>query len=606
MPSFDILTEKANNLPLLPGVYIMLDASGKVIYVGKAKKLKNRVSSYFHGEHLPKVSAMISKIDDFNVIIVKSEFEALVLENSLIKQYKPRYNILLKDDKGYPFIRVDLKSDYPTLGISNRMLKDGANYFGPFGSRGKTREILSALRQAYMLPDCGKSFPVSTPNFRPCLNSHIGNCAGWCTGNPDKTEYNDRIQSIVQILQGKNGEIVKTLKAEMNTASEELCFERAALLRDRIRVLESLGSKQRVFSTNINSTDVFGFSRGSVCCLSVLKYNDGNLTEKDIEFTAEPVDDDETVLAGLIRQYYSRPGIVIPKTILVQCAIEFEDELKTALSEESGHSVAIEFPQRGDRRKLVDYAVTNASEEIVRITTEEQRRHSALVLLSNALDLDSVPERIEAFDISNFGDSGIVAGMSVFINGKRDRSEYRRFNLKEIKNQDDYASMREVLLRRYTSMLKGEKGLDKKPDLILIDGGAVHTETAADVLNDLSLNIPVFGMVKDNRHRTRALINASGEEISIDSNVSLFSLVGNIQEETHNYAIEYQRKLRNSSFNSALDGIAGIGEKRKAELLKRFKSVSGIKAASLDELKLVLPENAAKSVYYYFNPEGVE
>ena len=599
------LLHKANQLPLLPGVYIMLDREGKVIYVGKAKKLKNRVSSYFHGEHLPKVAAMVDKVGDFQVIVASSEFEALVLENSLIKRHKPHYNILLKDDKGYPFIRMDLREAYPRMAISARAEKDGAKYYGPFGGRYQSREIIDAISKALLLPDCSRSFPRDIGKERPCLNYHMQKCAGWCLRDASAEDYRLRCNQAAMILEGKSAELVGALQRDMEQAAEELRFERAAELRDRIRAIEGLQHHQRVIATSFNDTDAVGFQRGARSCFTVLHFADGNLAEKDVEMLDEPLEEDSEAVAELIRQYYLSEGGSIPKNILLPCEIDGREELEQLIGSQTGRRVRIEVPKRGERLRLIESAQLNAQEEILRRTTQEQRRSKTLEWLQRALDLDAYPHRIEAFDISNLGSSGIVAAMTVFQDGRPRKSAYRKFRIRDLDTQDDYASMYQAVTRRFQRYLDGDEKFAPLPDLLLIDGGDVHTATAERALSDLGLNVPCFGMVKDDRHRTRALLASDGREIGISGNQAVFSLIGTIQEETHRSAITYQRMLRNEGFASALDAIEGIGPKRKNDLLQHFRSLKAIREADVDSLTAVLPKNAAEAVYRYFH-EGAE
>ena len=599
----DTLREKANNLPLLPGVYIMLDEHGEVIYVGKAKKLKNRVSSYFHGEHLPKVEAMVQKVRDFNVIVAASEFEALVLENSLIKRHKPHYNILLKDDKGYPFIRVDMKQEYPTMSLSNRAPNDGAKYFGPFGSRGQTYSIISTINKTLLLPDCSRKFPRDIGKDRPCLNYHMGACAGWCLADTSAEDYRRAMFQAVLILDGKSGELIEDLKAQMEQAAEELRFERAAELRDRLRAVEALANKQRVIATAFADTDAVGFCRGAKTCFVVLHFVDGNLVGKDVEMMDEPLEQDAEVLSDLVRQYYTAHRGGWPKSILLPCEIEDSKDLEELLSQCSGRRIYIETPKRGERVRLIESAALNAREEIQRRTTVDQRRSKTLEWLQKTLELRDFPKRIEAFDISNLGSDGIVAGMTVHVDGKPLKRDYRRFRIRDLEMPDDYASMYQAVFRRFTHYKEGDEKFSELPDLLLIDGGDTHAATAERALADLGLEIPVFGMVKDDRHRTRALIDSSGNEIGIQANQAVFALVGKIQEETHRFSIEYQRSLRKESYGSTLDNIPGVGEKRRADLIKYFKSVKAIREASPEQLRLVVPRNTAQAVYDYFHTE---
>ncbi len=602
----DTLSEKANNLPLLPGVYIMLDEHGEVIYVGKAKKLKNRVTSYFHGEHLPKVAAMVEKVRDFNVIVAGSEFEALVLENSLIKRHKPKYNILLKDDKGYPFVRVDVKSEYPRMSLINRSAKDGARYFGPFGGRGQTYGIIETISRALLLPTCAKKFPRDIGKERPCLNYQMGNCAGWCRGVPDAEEYRRRMAQAMLILEGKSAELTRELTEKMEQAAEELRFEQAAELRDRLRAVESLANRQRVISTAFADTDAIGFCRGAKSCFTVLHFVNGDLVGKDTEMMDEPLEDDGEAVAGLVLQYYTAHRGGWPKSVLLPCEIDGKEALEELLSETSGRRIYIETPKRGERMRLIESAALNAREEIQRRTTAAQRTNKTLEWLQKALGLAEFPRRIEAFDVSNLGDTGIVAAMTVHVDGRPFKRAYKKFRIKDVPVRDDYASMRQAVYRRFKHYVDGDESFSPLPELLLIDGGENHAKVAVDALRELKLNVPVFGMVKDDRHRTRALISPDGHEIGINSNQAVFALVGNIQEETHRFAIEYQRALRNEGYVSALDRIDGVGPKRRADLIKYFKTVKAIRAASVSQLNLVVPKNTAQAVYDYFHNENGE
>lgn len=578
----------------------MLDEKGEVIYVGKAKKLKNRVTSYFRGSHLPKVQAMADKVSDFNVIIVESEFEALMLENSLIKQHKPHYNILLKDDKGYPFIRLDTAAEYPRFEIVSRPAKDGAKYFGPYGGRSVSREIIDVISKTLALPTCGKKLPRDTGRERPCLNYHMGVCRGWCMGKAGIDEYRAAIDEACLILSGKTTELLATLEEQMQEAAEQLRFELAAEKRDRIRAIEELKNKQRVIATAFSDTDIIGFARDSRCCFAVLHFNDGSLNSKDVQLVPEPLEDDAEAISQLLRQYYAQRGAA-PKTVLLPAEPEDREELERFLTELSGHRVSIEIPQRGERARLIERAKLNAREEILRAVTAAQRRSGALEWLQKALELPAYPKRIEAFDISNLGDTGIVAAMTVHLDGKPLKRDYRKFRIKELEIRDDYESMRQTLRRRFRRYRDGDEKFSKLPELLLIDGGSVHASLAKEVLAELSLSVPVFGMVKDDRHRTRALITADGREIGISANQAVFSLVGRIQEETHRFAIEYQRSLRKESFGSELDSIPGVGEKRKNELLRQFKTLKAIREADVDALSKVVPANVAQSIYRHYH-----
>ena len=602
---FDTLLEKANNLPMLPGVYIMLDSKGEVIYVGKAKKLKNRVTSYFRGEHSPKVAAMVEKVHDFNVIVAESEFEALVLETSLIKRHKPHYNILLKDDKGYPFIRIDSKLAYPQMTVSRNAPKDGADYFGPFGGRFQTKEIINVIRQALLLPDCSRKFPRDIGKERPCLKYQMGSCAGWCLPGMTQEDYQSRMEQAAWILEGKSAELIENLRRRMEQAAENLNFEQAAELRDRIRAIEALSHKQRVISTAFSDTDAIGFCRGAKSCFVVLHFRDGDMSGKDTEMFEEPIEEDSEAISKLIRQYYAVRGTV-PKHILLPFECEDMEELEIFLSDSSGRKTVIEVPTRGERLKLVESAALNAREEILRRTTQDQRRSKTLEWLQKALELDTFPDRIEAFDISNLGSTGIVAAMTVHLGGRPLKRAYRKFRIRGLEQSDDYASMYQTVTRRLQHYLDGDDKFAPLPDLILIDGGREHAATALRAAEDLGVSLPIFGMVKDERHRTRALVTAEGKEIGISGNQAVFSLIGNIQEETHRCAIEYQRSLRSENYGSTLEKIPGVGTKRREELISHFKSVKAIREATLEDLGAVVPKNAALAVWDYYHKQREE
>ena len=604
--TFDELKEKARALPLKPGVYIMQDARNEVIYVGKAKALKNRVSQYFANlaSHTEKTRAMVSQIHHFDVIVADSEFEALVLENSLIKRHQPRYNILLKDDKGYPYIRLDVKEDYPKFSLANRAAEDGARYFGPYGSRGATQNIIDALRMALKLPSCGKKFPRDIGKERPCLNYHMGQCDGYCRPDMDQDRYRESIDQAVRLLEGKFQEVGEELQAEMEQAAAELRFEKAAGLRDRYRAIELLGKRQKVVAGSLADTDVVGYHRGEATrsCFVVLHYVEGELAAKDWDLIDTPMEEDTAdILSALVRQYYGGRGH-LPRQILLPCELEDEVPLTRMLSEGAGRRVNLLTPQRGAKMDLIRLANKNAVEEVERWTSREERQSKLLELLGRMLDLEGPPRRMESYDISNQGADDIVASMVVYVNARPLKRDYRHFKLKGMDGPDDYASMEQVLTRRFKRYLEGDEKFSEKPDLLLIDGGENHAKVAVRVLEALGLDIPVFGMVKDDRHRTRALVTPDGREIGIQGNQAVFSLIGQIQEETHRFAIEFHRQQQNQRVKgSVLDKIPGVGEKRRAELLKHFKSVKQIKAASFAELNAVVPKNTAQAVFDYFH-----
>lgn len=601
----DELKLAALSLPYEPGVYLMKDAADTVIYVGKAKKLKNRVSQYFQdtASHNTKTRRMVSQVDHFETITAATEFEALVLECSLIKHYMPKYNILLKDDKGYPYLRIDLREAYPEFTLANRALDDGAQYFGPYGSRGRTQQVIRTIRTALRLPRCGKKFPRDIGKERPCLNFQMNLCDGWCRPEKPQQDYRRLMEQGVALLQGKHKELSRELRTQMEQAAERLEFEQAAQLRDRLGAVELLSQRQLVTAATMADTDVIGwYSTEAKSCFAVLHFVRGNLMDKDYELLSVPEDETEAI-SSLLKQYYLRRGAA-PKRILLPCTIEDAELFSRLLLEKLGRSVHILTPQRGNGRKLVDLADKNAREEAERATSAAERLNGTLAALGSMLCLPEAPRRLEAYDISNIAGTDIVASMVVFADGKPKKSDYKRFKLENMDDQDDYAAMRQVLMRRFRHYLDGDKGFAEQPDALLIDGGVVHAQTAAQVLSELELSIPIFGMVKDDRHRTRALVTPDGAEIGIQTVPPVFALIGRIQEETHRFAITYHRTLRSKRVKgSQLDEISGIGEKRRLALLKRFGSLAAIREASAQQLATVLPMPTAKAVYDYFHPQ---
>ncbi len=602
---FEQLKEKAASLPLSPGVYIMRDRTGQVIYVGKAKKLKNRVSQYFlnSASHTPKTRLMVSKIFEFDVIIAASEFEALVLECSLIKRHMPKYNILLKDDKGYPYLRLDEREAYPIITLVSKIANDGAQYYGPYGSRGVTQSVLESIRAVLKLPNCHKKFPRDIGKERPCLHYHMNQCAGWCQGSLSAEVYRGTIQQAKHLLTGNFRLVADETRLQMLEAAEDLNFELAASLRDRLQAIEALGQKQLVTAGTLADTDVIGFQQTETkACFSVLHFSGGNLLDKDYEILPAQ-EDPENAVSSLLKQYYLSRGYA-PKVILLPFELEDSQLFAELLLQNYGKKTHIRMPQRGDNAKLVELARKNAIEEANRVTSREERLHSSLILLGKMLGVEP-PSRIESFDISNISGTDIVASMVVFQDGRPRKSDYKRFKVENMVNQDDYASMYQVVSRRFAHYLAGDKGFETAPDLLLIDGGAVHAETVCRALSEMGLSFPVIGMVKDERHRTRALITADGNTVDIAAQQSVYALVGNIQEETHRFAITYHRNLRSKRLQySTLDEITGIGPKRKQLLLKTFGSLTAISQASLDDLKRILPADAAMAVYQYFQERG--
>lgn len=598
----DELREKANDLPLQPGVYLMMDKTGKVIYVGKAKKLKNRVSQYFQDSaaHSVKTRQMVSQVDHFDTIFVTSEFEALVLENSLIKRHMPRYNILLKDDKGYPLVRLS-RGRYPKFTLVNRPANDGAKYFGPFGGRYETRQAVDAVCQALRLPTCRRQFPRDIGAERPCLNFHMGRCDGFCRPEMPEAEYDRRMEQAAQLLEGRSKQLLRDMTAEMEAEAEALRFEQAAQLRDRIQAISALSKKQTVIAGLCADTDVWGVFRGAgKSGYVVLHMENGDLVGRETELLTAPMEESAAELLAAVTAQYYLPRAILPHEILLCVDTGDCEELSEALTQRAGHKVWVHVPQRGEKSTLADMAVRNAQEEVRRATTAEEKTAYTLQALQKMLNLPQPPRRMESFDISNTSASDIVASMVVYQGAKPLKSAYRRFQIKELTggHPDDYGSMREVLRRRLQRAADGDEKFLPLPDVFLIDGGVTHADAVREVAEQFGCTVPIFGMVKDDRHRTRALVTPEGREIGIVNDQAVFSLVGQIQEETHRFAITYHHQHHTkSAMRSVLDGVPGLGPKRQAELRKHFGTVKAIREADETALAAVLPQNVAHTLW---------
>ena len=606
----DELRAKANDLPLLPGVYLMMDKTGQVIYVGKAKKLKNRVSQYFQdtASHNEKTKMMVAHVDRFDTIIVRSEFEALVLENSLIKRHQPRYNILLKDDKGYPFVRLD-SGDYPRFTLVNRTADDGAKYYGPFGGRHETRLALDAVCAALRLPTCSRRFPRDIGKERPCLNYHIHQCMGVCSGKISREAYHEALDEALQFIRTGGMQSVEKLTERMQEAAETLDFERAARYRDRISAIRRITEQQKVIEFPHESLDVLGWVQGEdkiYCSLLVLR--EGRLRDKK-DFSFDCMGEPEEVVTEFLLSYYMQAETA-PAEVFLERELPDRPLLEQLLREHRGKKIQFTVPQRGESRKLCQMAQNNAAQELARDTNRTGKEIAALTELGRLLGLQNPPDHIEAFDISNIGGQTIVGGMTVFRRGRPEKRLYKKFTIKDQAAPDDYAAMEQMLTRRLTHYREaaetGKKdGFEILPDLWLIDGGAGQVAVAKRVAEQFGLEIPVFGMVKDDRHRTRA-IRAENEEIAIRASQSVFRLVTNIQDETHRYAISFSRKKhQKAGFASTLTAVPGIGEQRAAKLLKHFKSMAAIRTADVETLAKApgMSRPAAEALYQHLHGE---
>lgn len=607
------LRRKAMKLPLTPGVYIMHDKSGEIIYIGKAKALKNRVSQYFGSEknHEPKVRRMVANVDWFEYILTDSEFEALVLESSLIKQNQPKYNILLKDDKGYSYIRVS-GGAWPRITEVKKIENDGAKYIGPYLSSWSIKETIDAARKIFKLPDCTRKFPQDFGKGRPCLNYYIKQCCAPCRGRVSEEEYNEAFQEALDFIKGGDSTSVKSLTAKMEEAAENMEFELAARLRDRIAAINKMKDKQKVVASRAEEQDVFALAQGDThTAFEVFRFTGSKLSDRE-SFLTEGCQPDPEARSEFLRQYYAIRDR-IPPLIVIDGDVEDEELITRWLSEKRGKSVKLLVPQRGDQYQLVQMCRSNAAEHIARHTGTSGRDASALDELRRLLGLEKAPAYIESYDISNQQGADNVAGMVVFENGRPLKSAYRKFKIKTVTGQDDYGSMREVICRRFeeykTLSAQGEtEGFARLPDLILLDGGKGHVAAIQPLLDEMGITVPLFGMVKDDKHRTRA-IALTGGEIAINSNRRAFTLVSTIQDEVHRFAIGYHRQQRKkSSISSTLTSIEGIGETRARALMKHFKTVTAVSEADLAELEGApgMTKPAAMRVYEFFHQDSLE
>lgn len=601
------LYEKARSLPLLPGVYIIRDKNDEIIYIGKAKRLKIRVSQYFKegNEHLPKVQKMVDNAFSFDVIVTNSEFEALTLECSQIKQHSPKYNILLKDDKGYNFIKIS-KEEYPRITAEFQVLDD-SRYLGPYMSSFAVREMVATARQIFRLPTCNRSFPRDFGKERPCLNYHIKKCMGVCTGKISKETYNEIIDNAVKFLKQDTDKIIEILKQSMEQAAEDLDFEKAALVRDQINAIQKLSSGQNVVNESLQSHDFIAVAgSGKNCCVSVLRFRRGRLMDKKehVFFGEENADD---VRDEFLVQFYSTE--TPPKYVLLD-EMPMDEDIVEYINKKSKTKVNVAKVFKGENLKIIKMAYTNAVERLARESGRLDKSRKFLDELANMLGLKEAPHTIESYDISNWGDGTSVAGMVVFEDGKPKKSGYRKFKIRTVAGTDDYASMAETLSRRIAEYEKGARGqFGIKPDVIFLDGGKGQLSSVLRVVKGTAFeDVPIFGMVKDSKHRTRAMVSPEGE-IAIAMHKGIFKFITEIQDEVHRFSIEYQRRTRKTkSYAVTLTKIPGIGEKKAENLMKAFKTVANVKAAEMGRLVEVpgISYKDARNIYYYFHDEGEE
>lgn len=616
------LQDKLKNLPEKPGIYIMRDEDNEIIYVGKAKNLKNRVKQYFQSSknHSPKVIAMVERIRNLEYIITDSELEALILECNLIKKHKPKYNILLKDDKHYPYIKVTINEDYPRIMMTREIKKDGAKYFGPYTDVGAVYRTIELINKLFQIRSCSKNIAKIAGKERPCLNFHIGRCMAPCQGNVDKQAYKEMVKGIIMVLDGKQEEMIGELEQKMQQAAENLDFERAAEMRDSIAALRKIGERQKIISSSLVDQDVIAMAReDGEACMQVFFIRGGKLIGREhFLLDGGDLDDHGEVISSFIKQFYNG-GTYVPKEIILQHAIEDIDIIEHWLSEKRGNKVTLTVPQKGEKQKLIEMVSKNAQDTVKllmeKYKQDEQKTSGAIKELAEYIGLSKAPKRIEAFDISHLQGVENVGSMIVFENGKPKNRDYRRFKIKYVDGANDYESMREVLERRFRHGLKEREQLEQAekdvedgkfsafPDLILIDGGLGQVHAVMPVLQELDIKVPVCGMVKDDKHRTRGLIY-NEQEIPIPISSHAFRLITNVQDEAHRFAINYHRSLRSkTTVKSQLDEVPGIGPARRQALLKKFGSLKNIKTASIEELSAVpgMNKKAAEMIYNYFN-----
>ncbi len=604
MTIIERLRDKANSLPSTPGVYIMKNAEDEIIYVGKSKKLKNRVTSYFSTTHTsPKTARMVSLVRDFDYIVCDTEIEALALENTLIKKHSPRYNIKLKDAKSYPYIKVSAE-EYPRLIITRERKSDRGRYFGPYSGAAQARAALSAVVKIFGIPTCKRTFPRDIGRERPCIYRDMGRCVAPCAGDISAEEYRAVIKQVEWLLDGNTKFVIEDLRREMEDASLNLEFERAAVLRDSIRAVEHLAEKQKVVADAKVMRDVFAIYTTEVeGVLAMLSIRSGALVNKN-EFilSSSELSGAEDAIS-LIVNYYDTAGN-IPREVMLDFPLERDDIelLSEYLSLSAPYKVTVRVPERGEGRRLCDMALENAKESARQSRLEGEREDKNIRRLSELLGLTEVPRRIEAYDISNFGNDNITASMVVFAGGKLKKSDYRAFTIKTTDGADDYASMREALRRRLSHIGDGTASLGDTPDLILLDGGVGHVHVGLEVLRELDLEIPLYGMVKDDFHKTRAITDGE-TEISIAREMGVYSFVFNLQEEAHRFALKHSTKGKTRTLTrSSLEKIKGIGAK-KAKILLAAMPLGKIRTATRAELSAIkgISERDAESIYEYYH-----
>lgn len=613
------IKQKLKNLPLCPGVYLMRDEEGKVIYVGKSKLLKNRVSQYFmHSKnHSPKTVAMVANIRDFDYMVTDTEVEALVLECNLIKKYRPKYNILLKDDKQYPYIKITVQEEFPRIYMTRKVVKDGARYFGPYMSSFMVKDTLETIKKIFKVRSCNKNLPRDIGKSRPCLYYHIKQCSAPCAGMVSREEYREVFDQIAAVLEGKYAYIIKNLSEKMYAASEALEFERAARYRDKIESLKILGDKQKMLSTKENNRDIIGIYQDErESCIQIFYMRDGKISGSEYFVFEQDENSRKELLSGFMKEYYFN-ATMIPQEILIPDTFEDVEEVQAWLTQKTGHKITLHHPQRGEKAALVDMVNKNAGESLEKYRFNRDRErlqtNEILAQFMKTLHLSAPPFRIECYDISNISGTQSVGACVVYRNAKESRKDYRRFRIKTVEGANDYESMREVIYRRFSrayqetdAIAKNEMEEEKAkflplPDLILLDGGKGHVSAIKLLMETLGETVPVFGLVKDDKHRTRGLTDEN-EEFSLDKDGDLFKFLTCMQDEVHRFAITAFRKSHeDSALHSELEDIPGIGAAKRRDLLRTFITVERIKQAGFQELCDVVGKRAAQSIVDYFH-----
>ena len=597
------IQQELKKLPDKPGVYIMKDINNNIIYVGKAIILKNRVRQYFNSSlnHSNKVLAMVANVHSFEYIITDSELEALILECNLIKQYKPKFNVLLKDDKNYPYIKITMKEDFPRVMVTRKLEQDGSKYYGPYSSSKAVFEIMNIIREYFPTKRCKRSLKKET---RACLNYHIGKCVAPCIGAITKEEYQKMIKDICDFLDGNKKGIKRRLKALMEQEANNLNFEKAAKIRDVLEGFSHFEQEQKVLDIHLKDKDIIGFFRSdNDVCIQIFFIRQGKMVGRN-NFIINDIQDetDQEIITSFVKQFYTGVNY-IPKQIFVPLDIFDKEVLEELFSSIKKGKVSIIKPQRGENIRLVELVNKNAQQELNRVLESDKNGKSHLLeKLKDMLGLKVLPNRMESYDVSNTGNQDIVVSMVVVTNGIFDKKEYKRFKIKSVDGQNDYMSMQEAIYRRFKRAQNNDSSFSKLPDIILVDGGIGHVNSVFEVLQDLNIYIPIVGMVKDDKHRTRGLI-INNQEINLEDSIDVFNFITRIQDETHRFALNYNKKLREQRYKkSSLDDIYGIGDAKKRELIKYFKSMDNIKKASVDELAKVkgINLNLAKNIYEYY------